>query len=287
MDETIAQEAQRVENWWRQYNGFWYGDDARSPPIEQKESAWSQVLGLWERAPNWHTISELNRRYLQRRLPVCASYGQPPDMETNSFRNLDRLHDYGIISTNSCPGWEYPLERQRAYLFFSIPTRNLQTTSPNALINFVRFLMSSREVYAHIRFQYENPPGGIQRDQQLMNLMQPQSCSNLPEYDDVNENSVWMREGWDIDPERALLWFVQHQTRQNPNGIWATHGHYGISMNGSSLQDQDDPYAASHAADPLQIAVVARDWRFRGIGQLIENLLIRSGIARGFRAAGR
>lgn len=284
MDETILRDAQRIEQQWRSYHGFWNESVEASPSKENKDDMRHQVIDLWKRAPNWDTLIELNRLYLMRKLPVCASYGQPPDAETDLFSNILLLHSYGIITTNSCPGWERQLEfssmfaRQRAFLFFSIPTRNLQTTSSDSLYNFIQRMKGSSEVRVYIRFQYDKASNGIQRDPNISGLMQYGSCDNLPDSDDP----VFEQEGWDLDPDDEgvvrFFDFTQEQRRKGTDGDWDDHGEYGFSTFGSSFQDDNAPFEASHAADPLQIAVVARDWNYTAIGDLVKYYLDQSGI---------
>ncbi|KAJ0120874.1 uncharacterized protein J7T55_015609 [Diaporthe amygdali] len=270
MDATIAQEAQDIENE--------YLSGARK---ESEGSLKLRVYDLWRRARNWHTITELNRRYLQRRLPVCPSYGMAPDSETDSFTSLLRLHDYGIISTNSCPGWQrsqsdtqhrgFGPVRQRAYMFFSIPTLNSETITSEALSVFIENLLSAPEVYAYIRFQYDNAPNGVERLPEINHLMgEYGSCSSLPAYGE----RLWKKEEWDVDD--GTVYFVNEQKQSSQQ--WVQSGIYGIVTSGSTFHDAAPPLPASHAADPLQIAVVARDWDFRQIGELLERLLNESGI---------
>lgn len=286
MDETILRDAQRIEHQWRSYLGLWIESVKASPSKENKDDMRHQVIDLWKRAPNWDTLVELNRLYLMRKLPVCASYGQPPDAETDVFPNILLLHSYGVITTNSCPGWERQLEfsslfaRQRAFLFFSIPTHNLQTTSSDSIYNFIQRMKGSSEVRVYIRFQYDNALNGVQRDPNISGLMQYGSCDNLPDSDDP----VWEQEGWDVDPDDEgvvrFFDFTQEQRRKGTEGDWTDHGKYGFSTFGSSFQDDNAPFQASRAADPLQIAasVVARDWNYTGIGDLVKYCLDQSGI---------
>lgn len=248
-------------------------------------------MALWKNAPNWHTMIELNRRYLQRRLPVCAGYGMPPDDETDRFTNLLRLHDYGIISTNSCPGWEIQLDyspafsRQRAYLTFSIPTRTLFANAPKALLNFVQKLKASQELYALIRFKYINAPYGVQRDPEINALMGFGYCDSFPD----SKSDEWIEEDLDVahDTNDHFIGFhvPQEQRRQNSQA-WNQHGLTTVYVSGSDFKDDNNPFPASHAADPLHITVIAKNWHYREIGQLIERLLIESGIMPGFVARG-
>ncbi|KAG6362544.1 hypothetical protein INS49_007636 [Diaporthe citri] len=285
MDETIHREAQEIELSWQSFVGPWH------PGTEPSDSFWKNVLGLWERAPNWHTMTELNRRYLQRRLPVCAGYGSPPDRETDSFMNLLRLHDYGIISTNSCPGWEDQLDdspaftRQRAYLNFSIPTRTLIANNPKALNNFIEKLMKSNELYAFIRFKYDNAPNGVQRDPQITKLMKFGYCCSFPD----SASKEWKEEKWDSATnhrKEVTRYHVPQEQMRQDSQAWEPHGDIDVDRSGSGFDDDDDPFPASRAEDPLQISVFAKDWSYREIGQLIEGHLIDSGIVPGFVAGG-
>lgn len=284
MDETIDHEAQDIEHWWQNYGGAWDPTTRGSPPSDEKDSISNRVINLWRYAPSWSTMIELNLRYLTRRLPICASYGQPPDRETDQFSELLYLHEYGIISTNSCPGWELPIHgssasaRQRNFLYFSIPTRNLQTASPHALYNFVHQLMKSSVVRVYIRFQYHDAPDEVQRDPNITGLMPFGSCDNLPD----SGGTVWEQEGWDVtiddDGQVKSFDFTYEQRRQDAEGEWTEHGIYSIDRSDSSFKDDDNPFPASHAADPLQICIVARDWNYRAIGELIKQCLDQSGI---------
>lgn len=285
MDVTIDRQAQEIERWYQSNIG----------PCAHKThpGGWvkDQIMALWKNAPNWHTMIELNRRYLQRRLPVCAGYGMPPDDETDRFTNLLRLHDYGIISTNSCPGFEIQLgnspvfARQRAYLFFSIPSRILFANAPKALFNFVKKLRDCKELFAFIRFKYNNAPNGAQRDQEINGLMGYGYCCSFPD----SGNKEWKREKWglgtDKDENVISILVPQEQRRQNSQ-TWKYHGSSDVYLSGSDFHDDINPFPASHATDPLHIAVFARDWNFTEIGQLIERLLIESGIMPGFVARG-
>lgn len=296
MDETIDREAQAIERAWQRFVGPWLLG------TEPSDSFKRLVRVLWERALNWHTMTELNRRYLQRRLPVCAGYGSPPDEETGYFMNLLRLHDYGIISTNSCPGWEKKLHaspaftRQRAYLNFSIPTRAFPANTSNELLDFIHKLMKSEEVYACIRFKYEDAPDGVQRDPDINGLMKFGNCNSFPN----KKSEEWIEEKWasdceydhedcendhedcENDHEVFTYYVTQEQIRQDSEGPWEFLGHDAIEMSGSDFNDDDNPFPASHAADPLQVYVFAKYWYYREIGQLIEQLLIDSGFVPGF-----
>lgn len=160
MDETIVQEAENIEAEWLMYGGLWDEPVEGAPSPERQNGIRDRVINLWRYAHNWITMSELNRRFLQRRLPVCPSYGQPPEPETARFSSLLPLHDYGIITTNSCPGWVDTTRttRQRAFLCFSIPTQD-PSISSRTIYNFVQRLRQSTEVRTYIRFQYGNAPG--------------------------------------------------------------------------------------------------------------------------------
>lgn len=263
MDEAIAQEAENIED--------------RGLPGKHDPNLRNDILGLWQQATNWYTLTELNRRYLEGRLALCPSYDFPVEPETEFFSRLLELHDYGIISTNSCPGTrpEDGERSQRAFLFFNIPTRGLRATSPYALYSFVQALVASTEVYAHVRFQYYNAPYGIQRDAIIDGLMQRGSYNNLPRIDD----DAWRGEGWSYDRDdqghACTLNFVQAVSlSERGTGIEDSR----IQTCGSSFRDDENPISASHRADPLQISVVARDWNYTAIGELIERLLTRSGI---------
>lgn len=284
MDKAFDQEAQNIERRWQNYGGVWHPTTQGCPSSQDRDDISDQVIKLWRIAPNWSTMIELNLRYLTRRLPVCASYGQPPDIETDRFSSLLHLHEYGIISTNSCPGWEQSIHgssaaiRQRAFLYFSLPTCNFPTVSPDTLQNFVQSLQNSSMVRALIRFQYRDAPRGVQRDPNIIGLMPYRSCDNLPEYDSHD----WRAEDWDMelgdDGQVATFTFPYEQRRQDAKGDWADVASYDIETSGSSFRDHDDPFPASHAVDPLQIYVVARDWDFREIGELVKCLMDQSGI---------
>lgn len=283
MDETIDREAQEIERSWQSYIGPWLLE------TEPTDSFWKAVRVLWERAPDWHTMTELNRRYLQRRLPVCAGYRSPPDEETDYFVNLLRLHDYGIISTNSCPGWEIQLDdspafaRQRSYLTSSIPTRTSGENTPEPMRNFVEKLMTSQELYAFIRFKYDEAPDGVARDPEINGRMVYGHCCSFPD----SASEEWIEEEWDLDfdSEDQVISVTQEQRRQNSR-TWNFHGHQDVYLSGSDFDDDNNPFPASHAADPLHISVFAKDWYYREIGQLIEGLLIESGIMPEFVAGG-
>lgn len=283
MDETIDREAHEIERWCQSY------DLPCAPGIRPGDELSNQIRGLWERAPNWHTMIELNRRYLQRRLPVCAGYGMPPEEETDRFAKLLRLHDYGVISTNSCPGWMKQLDhspafsRQRAFLTFSIPTRTLFANTPNALCNFVEKLSKSEELYAFVRFKYDNAPHGVQRHREIISLMEFGYCCSFPD----STSKEWEMEKWRLggDDEDTGFLVPQEQRRQNSQA-WYHHGHTSVDFSGSDFEDDDEPFPASHAEDPLQISVIAKDWDYREIGESIERLLIDSGIVPGFVTRG-
>lgn len=280
MDDAIAQEADDIEDL-----GVPDFDD-----IETTQNMRNRIRRLWRRARNWYTITELNRRYLEGRLGSCASYGGFVDPETDAILGLPDLHDYGLISTNSCPGWEnfriLPPVRQRAYLFFSIPTLNLNTTSRDSLRNFIQALVDSRDVYTHVRYQYYNAPNTAQRDRSIIDMMPQGSCHSLPIFDP----NVWVTEGWgtDLDGQGHIcaFSFVQDQRFDGYTGDWSYEdtGDLRISTCGSSFRDDHRPFPASHAVDPLQISVVARDWGYTGtdIVNLIRALLDQSGILRGY-----
>lgn len=236
---------------------------------------------LWRDAPDWYHLTELNRRYLAGGLALCPSYKFPVEPETQNFENLLDLHDYGIISTNSSPGTGPEDEEllQRPFLFFNIPTHGLSTTSPDALLKFVQALKASTKVYAHIRFQYFNAPHGIERDQGISSLMVNGSCNNLP---DIG-GPVWESEGWSRDRDDwghvCGFTFVQSRYVDDPDET----GDLRIPTGGSSFEDDPNPIPASHIVDPLHISVLARDWNFTGIGQLIQDLLDESGILPDYR----
>lgn len=266
MDPTFIQQADEIE-----YRGL---------PGDHDRTLENDLLELWWNAPDWYALTELNRRYLEGRLPLCPSYNSPVWPETESFSNLRELHDYGIISTNSCPGSLGDTElRQRPFLFFNIPTHGLKTTSPNALLTFVEKLRASTKVYAHIRFQYFNAPQGIERDGDISRLMVKGSYNNLPKIDGAD----WELEGWSCDTDErdhvCSFNFVQSKYLDDPDGDHT--GDLRIPTSGSSFGDDANPIRASYMADPLQISVLASatDWEFTGIGQLIKDLLVESGIA--------
>lgn len=287
MDETIDREAHEIEHWC-QSNGV-----PCAPGTRPDGELLKQIRGLWEHAPNWHTMIELNRRYLQRRLPVCAGYGMPPDEETDRFTNLLRLHDYGVISTNSCPGWEDQLDdsptfkRQRAFLKFSIPTRTLFANTPDALYNFVKKLRDSEELYAFVRFKYDKAPDGVQRDREINSLMEFGNCCSFPD----STSEEWKMEKWELDgddddDDEVTGFLVPQEQRRQSSQAWYHYGHTRVDMSGSDFGDNNKPFPASHAADPLQISVFAKDWNYKEIGESIERLLIDSGIVPGFVARG-
>lgn len=266
MDGVIAQEADEIE-------------ELGLPDEHDTNGIHNRILGLWHRAPNWHTITELNRRFLEGRLLYCPSYNLPVEIETDDFSGLLRLHDYGLISTCSCPGGEQDHTRQRAFLFFSLPTHNLRTTSPNALSDFVSALAESPAVYAHIRFQYYNAPNEVERDPVISGLMRSGSYGNIP----TINSDVWIEEGWTYDRDdrnyACSFNFIQAQDLDDLEDT----GHYRIPTCGSNFRDDENPIPASHAADPLQISVVARDWNYSDIGRLVQNLMDQSGILPEYR----
>lgn len=285
MDETIDREAHEIEHWC-QSNGV-----PCAPGTRPDGELLKQIRGLWEHAPSWHTMIELNRRYLQRRLPVCAGYEMPPDEETDRFTNLLRLHDYGVISTNSCPGWEDQLDdlptfkRQRAFLKFSIPTRTLFANTPDALYNFVKKLRDSEEVYAFVRFKYDNAPDGVQRDPDISKLMEFGYCCSFPD----SEKAVWKEEDWDLvenDLKEVTGFSIPQEQRRQHSQAWYRYGYQEVYFSGSDFDDDNNPFPASRAADPLEVSVFAKDWDYREIGDSIERLLIDSGIVPGFVAGG-
>lgn len=286
MDETIDREAQEIEHWCQSYF-------ACDPNTRPSDSMQRRIRSLWQHAPNWDTMTELNRRYLQRRLPVCAGYGSPPDEETDHFINLLRLHDYGIISTNSCPGWKVQLDnspafaRQRAYLTFSIPTTPdiLVVNTPDALRNFVEELMTSQELYAFIRFKYNDALDGVERDPEITGRMVYGYCCTFPD----SKDDEWSEEDFDLvhDANEHVTGIILPQEQRCENSqAWYNYGVSGVDLSGSDFLDDNDPLRASHEADPLQTSVFAKDWDYSEIGQLIEGLLIGSGIMPGFVAGG-
>ncbi|KAG6353752.1 hypothetical protein INS49_005461 [Diaporthe citri] len=257
----------------------------RGLPGDHDQTLEDDVHQLWRDAPDWYALTELNRRYLEGSLPLCPSYRFPVEPETENFENLLALHDYGIISTNSCPGTglgDTEL-RQRSFLFFNIPTRGLVTTSPDALPNFVRDLGEASEVYAHIRFQYLNAPHGIERDPDISRLMVSGSYNTLPKID----GDDWESEGWtyDTDERGHVCGFTFEQSKYLDDLDGDHTGDLRIPTGGSSFGDDESPIQASHMADPLQISVLARgsDWDFTGIGKLIKGLLDDSGILSAYR----
>lgn len=242
MDPTFARQVDEIED--------------RGLPGDHDPTLKDDALKLWQQAPNWHALTELNRRYLEGRLPLCPSYNRPVELETESFSNLLRLHDYGIISTNSCPGSLGDTElQQRPFLFFNIPTRGLETTSPDALLNFVKDLVGSTVVYAHIRFQYFSAPHGIERDPNISGLIVKGSYNNLPKVD----GALWESEGFTCDTDDqghyCSLTFVHSKYLDDPDGDHS--GDLRIPTSGSSFGDDRNPILASHMADPLQISVLA------------------------------
>lgn len=262
MDSTFLQRADDIED--------------RGLPGPHDPTLVIDARQLWWDAPDWYHLTELNRRYLEGKLPLCPSYDEHVWSETARFSNLLELHDYGIISTNSSPGsLGHPELRQRPFLFFNIPTHGPTTTSPDALRNFVQKLQASTEVYAHIRFQYFNAPHGIQRDRGISSLMLHGSYHNLP----IN-SPLWESEGWTITPDGPgqsdNLNFVQSVYLDDPSD----YARMPIQTNGSLYRDDLNPIRVSHMADPLQISVLAPDsnWDYTGIGQLIKRLLDESGI---------
>lgn len=258
MDVRTAREADDIED--------------RGLPGEHDRTSREDTLRLWERAPNWYTIVELNRRFIEGRLSFCPSYDESVAQETDDFSGLLELHDYGLVSTNSCPGGEIDDSYQRAFLFFNIPTRGLQTTSHDALPNFVQALVASNEVYAHVRFQYYNALFQGERDSNISGLMRVGWFSNLPNIGD----SAWDEEGWSYDEDdqgqACTFNFIQAMYPDN------TTGDYRIQTCGSSFRDDRNPIRASCEADPLQISVVARGWGCKNIGELIKNLMDQAGI---------
>lgn len=289
MDPRTAEDALDVEFTWKQvYGGQWREHDAagRAPPEGRRAELRFMVRCLWKYAMNWATLVELNRRYLLRRLPVCGSYYDPPDSETDDFNNLLRLHDYGLLSTNSCPGWILDDERQRAFLYFSIPTHDLttirSTNTSRAVRQFLERLLSSRDVRTVIRFAYDNPPAGVQRAPEIEAFMPDGSRHNIP----PNTQDEYREEGWH-GPLRTYRFLFEHRlTRKNLEQDWDDDRYcYGISHSGSAFRDDAPgaiPLHGSWRADPLQVYVVARDWNYRGIGALIEELLIDVGILPAF-----
>lgn len=264
MDPIIAREAEEIED--------------RGLPGTHDKTVYQDTLALWRRAPNWHTLTELNRRYLESRLTICPSYDEPVAEETDGFSGILELHDYGALSTSSSPASKNEHSEQRAYLFFNLPTRDLRSTSPVALSNFVQALVASTEVYAHVRFQYNNPPDN-QRDPIISGLMQFGSFSNLPNIDD----DVWKEEGWSCDKDdlgqAVTLNFEQARYLSDHSNT----GDYRIQTCGSIFRDDEAPIAASHRADPLQISVVAKDWKYNEIGELVKNLMVQAGIQPAYR----
>lgn len=260
MDPNIERKANDIED--------------RGIPEDHDPTLRQEALDSWREAPSWYDLTELNRRYLEGRLPLSPSCNEYIWSETSRFSNLPELLDYGIISTNSSPGTlEDPELLQRPFLFFNIPTHGLSTTLPNALLNFVEKLKDSTEVYAHIRFQYSNAPHGIERDQAISSLMLDGSYHNLT----VDESA-----GWTIttDPIRQTdnLNFVQSMYRDDPETM-------PIQTTGSIFRDDENPIRASHMVDPLQISVLAPDWNwdYTWIGELIQDLLDESGILPAYR----
>ncbi|KAI3390436.1 hypothetical protein diail_9658 [Diaporthe ilicicola] len=270
MNEQIALLANDIEDRWIPNNANW-------------NQVHNEVRDLWQRAPNWYNITELNPRYLEGRLPVCASYGGYVEEETTRFdyRYLLDLHDFGLLSTNSCPGWETTGSRQRAFLYFSFPTQHPNVSS-RAIRAFMQMLVDSPDVYAYVRFQYVQQPNGVVRDPVISGLMPDGSLSSLPSLNAQGFDA----EGWNLRRDRqgrvSAINYPQEQTRGLPNGRWAIRGDDRISIYDSSFRDGPNPMPASVRADPLQISVVARDWEYREIGGLINRLLHAAGIPRAF-----
>lgn len=273
MDATIDQEALDLED--------------RGLPWAQDPNIPDDTIDLWRRAPNWYTITELNRRFLEGRLVVCPSYSEPVAAETERFSRLMELHDYGVNSTQSCPGEFSPdkLERRRSFLYFSIPSNGVSTASPHALLKFIQALLASPEIYTHIRFQYYYAFNPVGRDPAIRRLLRFGSCSNLPQPGD----RVWEEERWKYAFERRgddvkAVYFLHGQYRGHTQGDrWDDGAWYWVRTGHSSFGDDQRPFPASYQADPLQISVVARDWKFHQIGDLILRLLIESGIQPAFR----
>lgn len=272
MDLTIAQRADEIEC------------QGLPPDGTDLRMLHHETVELWRQAPNWYTMTELNRRFLEGRL-LCPSYDFFVEAETERFLKLLVLHDYGVITTSSCPGMEEAVTRQRQYLYFSIPTQD-SSIPPGAIRNFVQALVNSPYVYAHVRFQYYSACPGIVRHQDISDLMSKGSCNNLPELGGLE----WSMEGWSHDEDGygrlcAFNW-PQEQFREGAEEDWdhTNSGDIGITTSGSIFRDDENPMPASHTLDPLQIPVVARDWDYTGIGELIEQLLIDSGFTREFTA---
>lgn len=218
----------------------------RGIPEDHDPTLRQEALDLWREAPSWYDLTELNRRYLEGRLPLSPTCNEYIWSETSRFSNIPELLDYGIISTNLSPGTlEDPELLQRPFLLFSIPTHGLATTSPDALINFIQKLRASTEVYT-VRFQYSNAPHGIERDQGISSLMLYGSYHSLP----INNPP------WTITPEGPggsdKINFVQAMRRNAPETM-------PIQTRGSIFRDDENPIRASHMADPLQISVLAPD----------------------------
>lgn len=307
MDRATELAARDLRRHWKdELLGLWDEPDPEGRVLSegQRANLIHRCLKLWEKAPNWSTLLELNRRFLERDLPVCASFRSPPDRETDSFANILRLHNYGLLTTDSCRGWKTDLVRQRAYLYFNIPTQTPSsavahlygfgkfihrilpapaTSQSHALCQFIELLLAAPDIRAYIRFQYAAPSTEVRRDPAILALMRAGGGSrhSLPRQGDPE----WEKEGWDLveDPQGqgGGFSFIHQLKRSSVEQPWRYRPEiemYGITEHGSEFHDNAKPILASWKADPLHICVVARKFRYRQIGQLIEQLLLEAGV---------
>lgn len=96
------------------------------------------TLKEWSEAKSYEDLLDLNRAFLRGDREICAYHMGPVYFETMpSLPTLLRLHDFGILTTNSqpskvsgpeydqcscCPKVSWFWTKQRAFLSFLIPT---------------------------------------------------------------------------------------------------------------------------------------------------------------------